>query len=142
MAGKKRPSKVFRLTFADGELEGLVVRMRAPSIEVFMEFGDMQNLEAEDMQMEEIKELIRPVADHLIDWNLEQNDDDPEPGKPIPADMSGLLQLGLDETLELMMAWIDGVASVPTPLDRQSKGGSPLLEASIPMEPLSESQVS
>lgn len=142
MAGKKRPSKTLKLTFADGELAGLVVRMRSPSLEVFLSFGDLKDLDTEDTDMDSIKQTLQPVADHLIEWNLEQNDDDPQPGKPIPATMSGLLQLGLEESLELMTAWMDGVASIPAPLDRLSKGGSSPLEASLPMEPLSASQVS
>lgn len=140
--GKKRPSKTLKLTFADGELEGLVVRMRSPSLEVFLSFGDLKDLETEDTDMDSIKQTLQPVADHLIEWNLEQNDDDPEPGTPIPATMAGLLQLGLEESLELMTAWMDGVAAIPVPLDRLSKGGSSPLEASLPMEPLSVSQVS
>ncbi len=140
--GKSRPSRVLKLTFEDGELEGLVARMRSPSIGTFLAFGELGDVVEGEHSMEEIKTMLAPVAEHLIEWNLEQNEDDPEPGAPIPATMEGLLWLGLSEALELMSSWMDSVASVPLPLDRLSKGGKQHLEASIPMEPLSQSQVS
>lgn len=142
MAGKKRPSKTLKLTFADGELEGLVARMRTPSLAVFLSFGEMQNLDTVGADVDQVRGILKPVADHLIDWNLEQNDDDPEPGKPIPPDIDGLMWLGLEESLTLMTAWMDGVASVPAPLAERSSAGSSPQAPPLPMEPLSESRVS
>lgn len=140
--GKKRPSKILNLQFVDGDLEGLEVRMKSPPIQVFLSLSSMADLGTEDITMEGLKGLLQPVVDHLLSWNLEENDDDPNPGAPISADMDGLLSLGMESALEIMSAWIDGVAGVATPLDRLSKDGSPSLVASLPMELQLPSQAS
>ena len=76
-------------------------------------------------------------AGALVSWNLEDED-----GEPIPADLAGVLSNDFDLNLELIGAWLDAASGAATPLGRPSTSGSPSLEASLPMDPLSPSQAS
>lgn len=139
--GYKR-KKTFKLTWADGEFEGLEVRVRSMSVERFLELGPL--LEALDMdglgtkEMGELRELFREFSTVLVDWNLEDEDTD----EPVPCTAEAFLGQDIRFVNEVISRWAEHIAGVSGPLERPSPSGEPSPEASIPMEPLSPSLAS
>lgn len=141
MAGYKRKRTIYRLKFEDPEMEGLVVDATGANIEEFMAIAELQDLAEGGVELttenltrvadatSRIKILL---ADHLVAWNLEDDDD-----VPVPATLAGVKAQEDEFILDIAMAWMDAVGGADAPKEPPSNGGSPSLAASIPMEPLS-----
>jgi hypothetical protein len=140
-------NRVYRLKFEDPEYEGLEVRARSAPIGRFLDLAGMADAAkaSEAKALDDIGELVDGFAQSLVSWNVEDladPDDDNSERTPVPATLEGLRSQDFEFVFDIVMAWIGAVADVATPLDRLSKGGLPSVAASIPMEPLSESQAS
>lgn len=124
--------KIIRLRF-EGDLEGLEVTTRCPTIEQVMDV-------AENTPDDDAKAALRATAtllcDVLIEWNLEND------GEPVPHTAEDLLDQDMDVAQAIVKAWEDAAIKVSPNLRRRSSDGSPLAVASIPMEPLSPSLAS
>lgn len=139
--GYKRKKTVYRMRF-EGELEGLEVTATAPPLgflEDAMSLASLTGKNAKDLTPEEyakVMGLFSGFANHLVSWNLENDDD-----TPVPATLEGCRSQDLDFMFEIIEAWLDAVGNVgeSDPLGRPSSDGRPSLEASMPMEPLSSS---
>ncbi len=136
--GYKYPGKLFVLKFAEGEHEGLIVKVKSLPIGQFLEMAGMAKRisgsedQKRDFDPSSMKEMFELFAKCLHSWNLEDEDD-----QPIPATKDGLYALDLDFVLTLILAWMDGVAGVSGPLGRKSTDGEkPDPAASLPMAPL------
>jgi hypothetical protein len=131
--------RVFVLEFAD--MDGLEVKARSTTIDNFMDISNLTELSPgalfTDEDRDKLDKLREAFAECLVDWNLEEDD-----GSPIPATLEGLRSLDYDLVVSITRAWMDAVASVSPGKDSRSNGGSPSVEASIPMAALSESQAS
>lgn len=134
--GYKR-AKTVRLTWADGEFEGLEVRARRVSIAKFLELSplleDLGQLGAGDVA--EMRGLFLEVGKLLVSWNVEDEDT----GEPVPCTPEAFLEQDLGFVTAIITAWAEHIAGVPAPLVEPSPSGGPSLEASLPMEPLLES---
>lgn len=119
---------------SDSELDGLVLRMKSPSMAVFFQFSD---IDIKSMTPSSMRVIFEPMAEHMLSWDMEEED-----GTPVPCNLQGLLSLEMLHVLEIMTGWIDAAASVSVPLGQPASSGSPSLEASIQMEPLSENRAS
>lgn len=148
MAGGYTVKKtIFRLKFADEEFAGCQVRVRASSVaELIALSSEITDLRLDgswsnDMS-QHVELLMETFAEKLVDWNLEEeNEEDPEgEGTPIPATLAGLHGLEISVVVRLLASWLTGSAGVAPDLSEGSESGEPSLEASIPMEPLSPSQ--
>jgi len=64
-------------------------------------------------------ELIRRFSDVLLEWNVEVG------GEPIPADIEGLKRIEPKFAMEIVLAWIGGLAEVSRPLGERSPNGKP-----------------
>lgn len=87
-----------------------------------------------------VGDQLRTMADRLISWNLEEED-----GTPVPTTQEAVLAQDQALMLAILDGWIGKLnkeAEVPTPLEPSSPAGEPFPEASLPMEPLSESLAS
>lgn len=84
-----------------------------------------------------IAHQLKTMGDKLIGWNLEDAE-----GKPLAPTSESVLQQDKDFMLAVCTAWIETLHGVPAPLKQSSSDGEPSPEASIPMEPLSESLAS
>ncbi|MGW0587466.1 hypothetical protein [Streptosporangium sp. NPDC002607] len=139
--GYKR-KKTFKLTWADGEFDGLEVRARSISVERFLEFGPLLEgglsggFTAKDI--EEMRELFREFSTVLVDWNLEDEDTD----EPVPCTFEGFIGQDIAFVREIISTWAEHIAGVAAPLEQPSPDGEPSLEESLPMEVLSPSPVS
>lgn len=136
--GFKPKRKIYKLAFADPEMEGLVVRARSTSVEQFLEIQSMAASADEGAAVESLKTMFATFVSVLIDWNLEAEDSD----EILPLEAKSLLIQDFDFAMTLVMAWIEAVAGVPDAVGKASTNGSPLLEGSLQMEPLSVSLAS
>lgn len=82
---------------------------------------------------------IGRFVDHLIEWNLEDED-----GKPLPTTMDAVRNLDKGLVAALNNAWISTLIGVhdADPLPESSLSGEPSLVESVPMEALSPSLAS
>lgn len=140
--GHRRKSKVYKLVWPeDHENHGLEVCVKSLSTAELMRLGSLADKDlTEDLSpeaMAALEDMMRLFASKLVKWNLEDED-----GEPVPATYEGLNSQELDFTMELIDAWMNTVAGIAAPLGANSSAGNPALEASLPMEPLSESQAS
>ena len=136
MTGFQAPRKIYRLTFADPDLAGLEVRARSVSTGQFLEISSLAELAGEhgtSTDANEVRKLFTAFAGAVVSWNLEDR------GHPIAPDVEGLYSQDFDFVLNLIMAWLGAIASVPDPLGRASSGGERFPEESLPMESLSPS---
>lgn len=142
--GYKRKLKLYNLKFEDHP--GLEVTMKGLSIDGFMSLArqaagmqgrDLAAMEGPELEkaMDQIDGLFTRFAKSLKTWNLEDDDD----GYPVPATLEGVRSQDLGFILEIIMAWMDAIASVDTPLPQPANGHGIFPEESIPMEPLSAS---
>lgn len=139
-----RKSKVFKLTFEDPELNGLVVRVRSVPLGRLLKLVkvvglDAENLKADDLEM--VDEILVMFSKALVGWNLENEDDDGVRSE-VPATYEGVQSQDLDFVITIVSAWVEGMAGVSAPLAQRSSGGATFPEGSLPMEVLSPNQVS
>jgi hypothetical protein len=140
---------VYKLTFEDPSLEGLEVRVRAMTIREMMDVtdefaGDLSFMGRLTPGMKDNPDkLMEWFARYLVSWNLEEEPESEEDEPtPIPATLDGVKSLELPFFLRILLAWLPATAGVQPDLKEGSASGESSLEESIPMEPLSPSQVS
>ncbi len=138
----ERPPKRYVLKFEDHP--GLEVVMKGLPVGEFLELAQMAGrlqgrnllaLSGEELAgaIEATDGLFAKFAAALVSWNLDEN------GQPVPATVDGVRSQDLDFILELLLAWMDAVVAVDTPLPQPANGQGTSLEASMPMETLSAS---
>ncbi|MEV0618539.1 hypothetical protein AB0I81_34790 [Nonomuraea sp. NPDC050404] len=131
--GYKRPAKVYKLVFAEDDMEGLEVKARSMSTGALLDMAPLFDLKLSASptaeEMESIAELLEKFAEVLVSWNLEDEDD-----QPVSATLEGLLDQDIDFVMRIILAWADAISGVPAPLPHPSPGGEPSLAASIPMD--------
>lgn len=123
MSGYKVKRTVYKLSFTDDEYDGIVVRVRA------MSMGDRIHVafdlpwapeDTVDERRAKQRELHEMFVDHLVEWNLEEEDAE---DTPVPQTIEGLLSLEAEFIGLLVGVWQAGRAAVPGPLGPSSSGG-------------------
>ena len=135
--GYRPEPKLVRVVYDDHP--GLVVRARTVPADVFMTISGYTD---KTTDKDDIAYLFSEFAKVLISWNLEYSDDEEMAGELVPTTVDGLMSRDFDLVLSIVLGWMEAVGGVSVPLDQRSIGGSPSLVESLPMEPLSVSQVS
>jgi hypothetical protein len=137
----RRKAKTYCLVWTDGDYAGLEVRVKSLPIGKFLDL--LPHLEAVQGQMEISVEVagkfsaaIQGMAEALISWNIEDEDDDGNT-TPVPATVEGLITLDPGEMTAIMKAWVEAGAATPAPLGKPSPNGD--VEASLPMAELPSS---
>jgi hypothetical protein len=117
--GFKREPRLYRLKFEDPELDGFECLMRSLSIREFRHLAGLAAVMQKQGEETEqaITDLFGMVAGKLQDWNLEDDDG------PVPADLDGIEAQDVDFVLEIVMAWMEAIAGVPSPLPGTSPSG-------------------
>lgn len=131
---------VYRLDFEGTDLDGLEVRMSGGSLALAFDFSPLigvtdSNATAADVQL--LMSQYEELADHIIEWNCEDED-----GNPVPADLEGLKTLELRYVNMIAEAWQRAQVDVPGPLSRDSNSGQLPDVLSIPMAPIPASLAS
>jgi hypothetical protein len=148
--GYKRPRKTYKLNFTEGDLAGLHAVFGELSIDQMLNLVRLAKTarglggdDPLDVQLERAQDLaaqlFTEVAKGLVSWDLENDDD-----TPVPTDYEGVAAQGIEFITEIVVAWIEAMSSVDTPLPESSNGGQPSaeLESSLQLASLSESRLS
>ena len=107
-------------------MEGAIVKLRSPSIDTLDSLTSMKNAE-----------VWAVMADHVIEWNLEDAD-----GNPIPVTVDGITQNMEPQVPTLILRhWYRAARGVTAPLEPISNDGEQSQEEestapSMPMETL------
>jgi hypothetical protein len=138
--GFKKQAKIYTLVWPeDHELHGLMVSVKGLTVEKMLDLTAKATvLTSEDatisQQSDETGKLFKQFAAALVAWNLEDDN-----GKPVPATYRGIVSLELSFALDLVMTWMEAVASVGNPLPQASSNGHKPQEESLNLEQLSQS---
>ncbi len=135
--GFRHKPKIYKLVFADPEMEGLIVRARSTSTRQFLEIQSMADAADDAEGVTAMKTLFATFASVLVSWNLEDDD-----GQELPTSVDVLLDQEFAFVMAMVTAWIEAVGGVTGPLDSSSTNGATLLEGSLQMETLSPSLAS
>lgn len=134
MAGYKHKAKKINVRFEEPhEYAGFEATLRGQHLGGFLNLIGIG-----EVDMSSLGDQLREMGRALISWNLE----DEETGEPVPATPEAAMAQDQDLMIALAAAWLDGLKGVSAPLEPSSTDGQPSLEASLPMEPLSESLAS
>lgn len=126
----KRKRKVYNLDFEGTEYEGLQVRVRGLTTGEYLEIVSLSAPNAEGDK--ETEGMLRMFADHLVSWNLE----DEETEEIVPTTFEGVASNDFLMNMYIINAWTDAIASVPEKTEKKSTPGESSLVASIPTETL------
>lgn len=124
--GFRKPVNKIKLTFT-GELEGLEVNVKSPTIKTALFMQSLEKMEDD----KGVPAMAKSLTEHILDWNLEDDN-----GKAIKITENELTNLPLDMFQALLEKWITATVGVPAPLEGSSDSTSRSLEGSIPMEVL------
>jgi hypothetical protein len=128
------PKTIYRLDFADTDLDGLEVRMRGGRLAQAFDVAGLIGVTEANATAEDVQAMLgqyAEIADHLVSWNYEDED-----GEAIPPDLEGLKTLEIRYVQMIAEAWRNAQVNVPGPLSRSSNSMPPPELSSIPMEPL------
>lgn len=123
----KAPKKFIVVDFVGHpDLEGLEVKMRKLNIGQYLKVAASATDGTAD-----VEPLLTAFADNIVEWNLEDDDD-----QPVPTDLDGVKSLDLDFVMPVITSWMKAIAGVAAPLESGSNSGETALEASMSMETL------
>jgi len=138
--GFQAPRRTYSLEFEGEDFDGLVVKVRPPTVGEALANFDLSWMQAEDISEKErlgrLRDLYELFVSRLISWNLEVD------GELVPTTLDGLLSLDNDFGIRIVRSWLFETSAVPRPLAESSPAGEVPEELSLPMEPLSTSLAS
>ena len=129
----------YRLKFADGAMASLEVTAESLSVDEFLRVSELAAAATAGAQeitgdmAKNATQLLDAFAANLVSWNVTRK------GEAVPATRAGVGSLKFDFVLKVIMAWMEAIASVDTPLPVGSPSGATSPELSLPMEALSPS---
>lgn len=127
--------KIYKITFEDGDLDGLEVRATSASLGQFMEITELADLADAGVatmspdQVRKVGQLYESFAECLVSWNIET-----EGGSPVPATVAGLHSQDFGLVNEILKEWMSAVAGASAPKEQPSNDGELSAVASIPTE--------
>lgn len=132
MGFQHKPQRI-NVSFEPGhDLHGLEVVLRKLTLGEYLDIIGLG-----EVGMNHIGDQLKAMGDKLISWNLEDDN-----GQPVPATPEAVLGQDKDLMVTILEAWLEALNGVAAPLEQSSPAGEPSLEASIPMETLSNALVS
>lgn len=139
--GYKAQRQVYKLVFDDEDMAGFVVRAFGMKFGEALDLGELAELDGKKVFTAEDMERVRPVFDmfirHVIEWNLEDDDD-----QPVPVTVDALLDNDMAWVMKVVDAWMRVATAVPAPLAKPSSDGEPSPVPPLMMEALSPSLAS
>jgi hypothetical protein len=131
--GSRRKRTLYRLTFADEDMDGLEVTARAPTMDGLMSLAGAAATAADGKtSMADVRAMLRDFAGYLTEWNREDED-----GNPVPATYEGLASEEQSFVMKVIKAYTDAVSVAPPLPGGSGDGGNTPdpLESGIPMTP-------
>jgi hypothetical protein len=136
--GYQRPK--YKLTWEDGhELHGLEIFSKGLSIQdlkLVSSYGDLESATRTE-QIEALGPLLDIFCEKLISWNYEDDD-----GLPVSTSREDLEKVDIRMMVPILSSWMSEVSTLSDPLPVSSRSGDTSLEELIPMDVLSENQMS
>lgn len=143
--GRKASRTIYKLDFTDTpygvtdvdgdplevSMTGLSVAEQLESLELEEQFRAAADNLAQVKPV--LHRMIGMIAEHLVRWNLED-----DAGNQIPPTPEALQDCDPLLFFDIVRAYRTAVMGVGKDSPSRSSGGEPALEASLPMEPLSE----
>jgi hypothetical protein len=126
----KRKRKVYNLDFEGTEYEGLQVKVRGLTTGEYLELVSLSAPGTEGDK--ETEGMLRMFAEHLVSWNLEDDETD----ELVPTTYEGVKSNDFVMNMSIINAWTSAIASVPEKTEKKSNVGDLPLVASIPTETL------
>lgn len=131
--GFHKAKTVYKLVFPGTELEGLEIRIGSMTLRETM---DVQRILTSttadaDASIQQNDALLTAFTDHLISWNLED-----ENGQLIPMTPDSLMDYEQGFVASMIEAWMQQITAVPKTLNTPSSAGETSPELSMPMEAL------
>ncbi len=127
--GKFKRNKTYLLAWEEGEFKGLEVLTRSIPTGRYLEL--MKELRGDNAT----EAAVLGMADFIIEWNLEDEND-----QPVPCTREGIMTVDLELITAVTRAWQNTIGGTDVPKDETSSSGSQLVEASLPMETSWESR--
>lgn len=124
----KRERKQYDLTFEDGDLDGFECVLNGVSLDEFLEVAALEGALStmEGRTRENIERQFTVLAEHMVSWNLDGDDD-----QPVPCVYAELRALDFDFALAIFRAWMRAMHTVPDDLGKDSSSGATSPEASL-----------
>lgn len=125
------PPRIYNLKFADAELEGLEVKIKAMSVAQIFGIMDLADIESQGFSadsMNDLKKVFELLEEILVAWNIET----PE-GEPLPTTLRGIQTLEFDFVFMLLMTAVEEIIKVSAPKEKASTDGEPSAVPQIPM---------
>lgn len=120
----------YLLKFEDDEFEGLEVEVKGMSVKTALRVSTLLS-EVDDEFNKELEESVQLLCDHLVSWNLENEDDE-----ILPITLETLYEQDMPFVKELLSAWLEVAVGTSEELGKESNSGETSLEGQIPMETL------
>lgn len=134
MAGYRHKKKRITVKFEEPhQYAGFEAVLRGKSLGEFLALQGIGEVDKSSLA-----DQLQSMAESLISWNLEDEDT----GEAIPPTPEAVYAADQDLMLAVGTAWFDALRGISAPLELPSTDGQQYPEASLPMEPLSESQAS
>lgn len=133
--GFKPEATTIKLNFKDTDLDGLVITIKSVSVKKFNAMMADTRTGAEGAESN--KELIELFLEKLVSWNLLGEDEE-----PLPHTVEAVESLESNLFTRIVIAWQQGMTTVPTTSRQPSTGGSPpsrSAESTLGLDSLSES---
>lgn len=115
----KRKRKVYVLDFDGTEYEGLEVKVRGLATGRWLELVSLSAPGVEGDK--ETEGMLRMFAEHLVSWNLTDDEDGVE--KAVPTTYEGVIANDFVMNMFIVNAWTNALASVPSNLEKKSNSG-------------------
>lgn len=126
--GHRKKIKVITVDM-NGKYEGLVVRMKSPSLGKLSRL--MRAIDQDKMDTDMIDSVIDLIGSHLLTWTLEDED-----GTELPATKEEVADLDLPMLMDISFEWIAQVANVDADLGKGSPSGDQFPGQPVLMEAL------
>jgi hypothetical protein len=139
MGAFKLQPKLYQVTFEDGDLDGLVCKFKGLSLEEYIAFVTLAEsvTTPEGRTPENIEKQFVTLAELLVSWNLEDDDD-----QPVEPSYEALKKFDLTLVRQIMRGYTRAFTSVPKASNETSPSGETSPERSLGLARQSRSQAS
>lgn len=127
MSGHKHSKTTYELVFTEGDMAGLLIRVKSLSVGDLLKVSKMAAaMGGSEANLSEVSEIFRVFADCLVSWNLE--DDIGE----VPSDYDGVIAQDLDFVMKIVTAWMEKVGGGVDPTSQGASNGGATSPAAPP----------
>lgn len=128
--GKLVEPTLYKLTFADGPLQGAQVTVASMSVGESWAYNDKIDELGAD-RYARYRHMVNTLAPLITEWDLEK-----APGEPWPLTIEGVLSLPDDWLPALITGWLQAINGVPDPTGTAAADQAG--ETQLPMQPIQE----